>query len=148
MILKTANGAEFLIDSEDFEKVQGYGWYAVKGRNTSYIRAQIPGSGERGKKIYLHHLIVGQPSKGHEVDHKNQNGLDNRRENLRIVPRSVNRANSKQYANNKTGYRGVSKNLQGKFVAFRTINGVTNYLGSFDTPEEAAKAYQKTKNRR
>ncbi len=141
MILTTSNGTEFFIDSDDFEKVDGYGWYAIDIRNTTYIRAHIPGSGRPGKKVYLHHLIVGNPPDGFEVDHKGRHGVNNRKGNLRTVLRAVNRLNSKLYSNNKTGYRGVTPAASGRFMAQRTIGGVNHHLGTFDTPEEAYGAY-------
>ena len=87
---------------------------------------------------------MGKPPGGLVVDHINRNKLDNRRSNLHFCNQSVN-------AHNKTsssGYKGVhyqKKNIKtGKvWVAQITSNYKCRHLGSFTSPEEAAKAYNK-----
>jgi hypothetical protein len=76
-----------------------------------------------------------------EIDHINRNPYDNRFSNLRPCNRSQNEANSYR-RENKSGFRGVTF-LRGKWQAIIRKNGYANYLGRFDTPEEASDAYQK-----
>lgn len=142
--LKLTNGFTAFISTVDADLMKGYNWYAVKGRYTYYVRAHIPGSGKKGKKIYLHALIMGQGNG--EIDHIDGNGLNNRRSNLRRVSRNINRSNSKLYKNNKTGFKGVQKSGK-KFTAYITKNGKTFYLGTFDTAKKAHDAYQKQKKK-
>ena len=82
-------------------------------------------------------------SDGYEIDHKNRNRLDNRRENLRICTHSQNMANRRRSKNNTSGYKGVSWDTVHKGwhsqIGGRKINGKT--LGLFDIPEDAARAY-------
>lgn len=74
-----------------------------------------------------------------EIDHKNGNGLDNRRENLRIATRSQNAANRFK--------RGGSSKFKGVCIAGKRWkagirqDGKSYHLGTFDTEEEAALAY-------
>ena len=94
-------------------------------------------------------MVAGMPLPGYEVDHINRNGLDNRRENLRVVPKGINRANAVIYKNNKTGYRGVRLSACGKkFLACITTNGKSQHLGTFDTAEAASRAYLQKKGKR
>ena len=65
-----------LIDPEDFEKVSGYRWFAIKKRG--YVVAK-----KNSKRIWLHRLIM-NPPQGLVVDHINGNPLDNRKSNLKI----------------------------------------------------------------
>ena len=74
------------------------------------------------------------------VDHINHDPLDNHRHNLRLATRSQNAANVGPYANNTSGYKGVDFN-QGKWRARITQHGKRHFLGTFDTAEEAARAY-------
>lgn len=71
------------------------------------------------------------------IDHKNHNGFDNRRHNLRPCTHAQNNANLP--TRNKTGFRGVYK-AKNKWTA-RTGCVPRKRLGIFSTAEEAARAY-------
>ena len=77
---------QFVIDKEDFEKIKDRAWHFASG---NYISSAIIHDSKR-KELYLHNLVMNRldhPGKGatESVDHINRNGLDNRKENLRIV---------------------------------------------------------------
>jgi hypothetical protein len=88
---------------------------------------------QTGKTILMHREIL-EASEGIEVDHINGNGLDNRRENLRLVTLQQNRQNRSRGRNNQTGYKGVTFDKKsGKWaMSFRVL---------FDSAEEAAQVY-------
>ena len=74
-----------------------------------------------------------------EIDHIDRNGLNNAWTNLRPCTKAQNMQNRRS-AGNKSGFRGVS--AAGKrWAANISTEGVTTYLGLFDTPEEASAAY-------
>lgn len=68
----------------DIEKVKSYRWYLKDGYAVTSIGY---------KKIKMHHLLLGKPIRGKEIDHINRNRLDNRKSNLRFVSSSVNGQN-------------------------------------------------------
>ncbi len=74
-----------------------------------------------------------------EIDHKDTNSLNNKIENLRKATRSQNAANTNK-SSIISGYKGVSKSRD-KWLARIRINGKQTRLGLFDTPKEAAMAY-------
>lgn len=77
------------------------------------------------------------------VDHINGNTLDNRKINLRIATRQENAFNARvSRSNNYSGYKGVSwfANRK-KWVAQVTHNYKHITIGYYDTPEQAAIAY-------
>jgi hypothetical protein len=86
----------------------------------------------------MHQFLTGYPM----TDHINGNGLDNRRANLRPATGSQNNANSRLYKNNTSGFKGVYwLRRRRRWCARIGIGGQQRYLGYFDTPEEAARAY-------
>ena len=82
-----------------------------------------------------------------EVDHKNNNMLDDRIENLRISTRSQNCANKKIKSTNTTGYKNVRlRKDNGKYTSSICVDGDSRYLGQFDTAIEAHQAYTQAAN--
>jgi hypothetical protein len=77
------------------------------------------------------------------VDHRNLDGLDNRRLNLRLATNSQNKCNCERDKTNcSSKYRGVSWDKRGKYwVVYVQSKGKQNRLGKFDNETEAAKAY-------
>ncbi len=80
----------------------------------------------------------------HEVDHINMVRDDNRLSNLRVVPhRSYQRANQKVRKDSHSGLKGAQKTKDGRWRSRITKHGVVQWLGVYDTPEEAHAAYCK-----
>lgn len=75
------------------------------------------------------------------IDHINRDRKDNRLLNLRNCDQSVNTKNGPIRLNNKTGFIGVQKH-QGRFMARCSSFYGTQYIGMYDTAEEAAAARQ------
>jgi hypothetical protein len=92
----------------------------------------------------MHRLVLGLPSYGElpvDVDHVNGDGLDNRRENLRLTTRSQNLANSASRGGTSI-FKGVSLNRHTRrWKAQISVGGPPRSLGEYDTEEEAALVY-------
>lgn len=133
-----------IVDADVAEHALSYTWSCRNGYASRCPKKGeagfVRGSGKCGKVIYLHQVIIECPD-GKEPDHINQNRFDDRRENLRCATRSQNMANRKGSAN-AIGYRGVSKN-GGRYRALVRCKGEGTYLGNYETPEEAARAYDR-----
>lgn len=135
-----------MVDEEDRELLDRHKWYVT---SRGYAATTI----YRGKKdgryvnqtMSMHRLILGAP-KGKDVDHKNGNRLDNRRQNLRLATRSQNVANSGRRSNRKQDLpRGINYNpsIRSKqpYMARITKEGKTYFLGNFYKLNDAVKAY-------
>lgn len=80
-----------------------------------------------------------------DIDHRDTDRRNNRRDNLRKATRSQNQGNTNMHVDNLTGYKGVTRN-HARYMATITIQGKYHYLGTFDTPEQAHAAYIKAAN--
>ena len=135
-------GQKVFVDKRDFAEVTRYKWSLEKGANTYYL---VRKKGPRGKvkRIVLHRLLTNAP-KGTQVDHKNGNGLDNRRKNLRICKQQHNLWNQGKRLNRTSKYKGVSWcKAAKKWQVHITVNYKNIYLGLFKCEKEAAKKYNK-----
>lgn len=124
-----------LVDDEDFELVSQYNWtLAIVGKTTKSYYAITKGS-------LSMHVLITSSTLGFQVDHINHNGLDNRKENLRLATSSQNAANSRRSVTNRSSkYRGVNWEA-GAWRAKIYLNGKRTHLGRFANSEDAAKAY-------
>lgn len=148
-------GLYALIDDADLEKVAAHRWHTKRkasqpGAYYAQTTVRVT-SGRAGKKssFQLHRYILDAPPDV-VVDHRNGDGLDNRRENLRLTTCRGNSSNVVHSKNRKRGgYKGVSWNSNaGKWeagIAAGEIraNGKRKrlYLGLFVDPADAARAY-------
>jgi len=91
---------EFIVDKDDEEKVRSRHWYLVTGG--AYVGHHITIEGS-AKMLYLHNFVMNRlffPGKGakESIDHINRNGLDNRKDNLRLVTQTKQNLNQKRRA--------------------------------------------------
>lgn len=131
-------GLVALVDDGDFDLVSKYAWWAQFPNGPEYpVYAQT--KFEKRLNIYMHALLV-PVQKGFVIDHRNLNGCDNRRENLRIGTRSQNGANAKLSKANTSGFKGVTLSF-GKWHAQIMVYRENIPLGRFVDKVEAAHAY-------
>lgn len=130
------------MDDQDFERLSAFRWEARWSHRDVYYAARYGRKGiDPVSTVLMHHEIIGRPPRGMVTDHINDNGMDNRRENLRHITPAENRRRSRLNVNNKTGYRGVHQTKGGRFHALIQFEWHFYHLGTFDTKLEAAAAY-------
>lgn len=134
MNIDLGEGLFAIIDDSDFEVVRRHNWVAkIEGRNTYAV------TGRRFKRM---HRVILNAKPDQIIDHKNGNGLDNRRENLRFCNAHQNQGNRKFTLNSPVPFKGVSwKKEKSKFLAKISNNNKAIFLGYFDCPFKAARAY-------
>lgn len=133
VVIPLTRGMATIVDPEDYDRLSKFKWYADENRNTFYAVRAL-----RNKKIYMHREILNFPV-GKLCDHKNKDGLDNRKSNLRIVDHIVNGQNRRAKKGCASGITGVSIHRRNKrWVANIQHNGKTLHLGYFIDKAKAA----------
>jgi hypothetical protein len=131
-------GQEVIVDDEDFEWLNQWKWYAQKGGHTWYaVRCDRGGSAL--VSVLMHREILKAP-KGFDVDHRDGNGLNNTRSNIRVCTHSQNMMNRGRQANKTTKFKGVYKHGNGWRAQLKK-NGKNMHYGTYSTPDAAARAY-------
>ena len=123
-----------LFDEKDFNALIEREWRAAYSHKTFY-----PVAGKE-KLLFAHNHIIPCGNIGVSIDHKNMNGLDNRRSNFRLATRQQQMLN--RSTTGKSGFRGVTKRAKdGAWRAEGRIDSEHFHVGYFQTAEEAACAW-------
>lgn len=141
--IELTRGYFAIIDDEDVELVANYSWRVIPTRNTMYAKAYVRGSGRKNpQQVFMHRLIMDAP-KELEVDHINGDGLDNRRENMRLCSHAQNLQNQRNDSSRGSSiYKGVSWSKKDKKWIAQICKEYSNeVLGYFKDEKEAALAY-------
>jgi hypothetical protein len=153
------NGFVALIDDEDYAKIEKYSWCSSKQGNCYYAEGSVFEGHYRKERVMMHRLVMDAPT-GSLVDHIDHNGLNNQKSNLRFATRSTNAMNAVSHKDSRIKYKGVHATNKSYsridshgvvryydypdwYVAQIMKDGVKYILGTFKTPEEAARAYDK-----
>jgi hypothetical protein len=137
-------GKYTIVDPQDFYRFNIFNW-CLKDHGSNIYAARLaaaPQKRMRIKIISLHREIMGHPE-GLFVDHKNGDGLDNRRDNLRLATREQNMCNRRK-TKSKTSSRftGVSFNKRiGRWSAYVGHCRKNIFLGYFDDEITAARTH-------
>jgi hypothetical protein len=141
-------GLEAVVDDEDRAALMQHKWCANKIGHTYYAIRGVRENG-RSRTILMHRVIV-MAAVGMDVDHRDGNGLNNLRANLRVTTRQGNCRNKQRKPSGCTSrYKGVCWDAaRGKWYARirsgeRCADGRSRaiYLGRFDVEKDAARAY-------
>jgi len=124
-----------IVDNDDYEYLSFFDWYAIETNGKFYaVRS------EKRSIIFMHRVIMKTPEKL-VVDHKDGNGLNNQKSNIRNCTIQQNCMNRSLRSDSKTGYKGVSKTKRGWKA--RVFHGKkTIYNKTFNNIEDAIKAYK------
>ncbi len=140
-----SKGKFAIVDDEDFERANQFKWcwFSSKSAGRNSLGYACRNQRENGKKkmIFLHRFIVNAPE-GFEVDHKDSDGLNCRKENLRICTGSQNLHNQLAREGGTSRFKGVTWAKRDKKWAARICFEYKRIsLGHFADEVEAAKAY-------
>ena len=142
MEIKLSQNKITIVDANDYEWLIQFKWSVLRSRGNNLFYAVRQRPGKHNKLIYMHREILCPPNNSNiVVDHIDQDGLNNRRSNLRIATLSQNAANRKP-RHGESPYRGVHWNRDSMKWCARIGYCSRNYhLGLYEDEKEAAKAY-------
>lgn len=145
--LLLTQGKVALIDDEDFDYLNQWKWFAIKDSNTYYAGRSVKSTSGNSRQniITLHRFIMKcKFGDGKIIDHKDRNGLNNQKSNLRFATYSQNSQNKKSKKNGSSKYLGVSFSKRKKLWEVRIkVNGKNKRIGYFKLEKEAAKVYNR-----
>jgi hypothetical protein len=147
-IIKLTQGKETRVDDWVYDAVGHLKWYAKQNPSGNWYAARSVYVAYRTQvTVRLHHCVIGYPLNGFDVDHKDGDGLNNQKDNLRIVTRPQNQMNRENNKNNILGVKGIHwvERLK-KFRAQIVIEGKKKHLGVFKTLDEAITTYKKAED--
>lgn len=121
-----------LVDLEDVERIAAHNWCAVV-RPSGNVHAMR--KGPSNETIWMHHEVMQRKPVVFDVDHKNRNGIDNRKNNLRLLSRRHNLLNTK-----RSEESSLIERHGNRFRVRPWIEGKRTVIGSFKTREEAEAA--------
>ena len=136
-------GKYALVDDEDYGWLIQWKWHIHTSKNTPYTYYAVRYNPKNPKQQISMHRLIMNVTKEQRVDHKNRNGWDNRRSNLRFCTPTENNGN--RIANKHSSkYKGVGWYSRNKRWRARiTFNKKQYFLGHFENENEAARAYNK-----
>lgn len=142
-------GGVALIDDDDYERLVQHRWYRHPSPSTAYAKTFIQRDGER-RSTSMHRLII-SAAPGMEVDHIDRNGLNNQKENLRVVTPAQNHMNTPgrrtwRGKEPTSRYKGVHLS-DGRWRAMIQVGRRMKHIGMFGDEIQAAMAYDEAAQR-
>lgn len=137
-----SNGMVALVDDADYETLKEFNWHYKPSRHTGYAYMNTKKADGKKTTKKMHTVIMNTPA-GFQIDHRDRNGLNNQRDNLRVATYKQNQANiGKQTRSTASRFKGVSwDSHRGKWNAHIKVDQVMKNLGRFEKEEDAARAY-------
>ncbi len=133
-------GKVTIIDNADFEYVNQFKWFAKKSGTGDlwYAAREV-----KRITIWLHRVIAARANLPHSrfYDHRDRDGLNNRRGNIRPCTSSQNQANKRKALGKSSRFKGVSWNKESRKWTAHIRQGRLIYLGRYGTEEAAHDAY-------
>jgi hypothetical protein len=141
-LIPLTQGQNAIVDADDFEWLSQFNWFAMWSPDPKTFYAARCTRKNKVQTRFLMHREICKCNEGEECDHRNFNGLDNRKENLRPCTKTQNGRNRRTRADNTSGYVGVHKHKT-RWVARISCEGNRKFIGGFSSAEDAARAYDK-----
>ena len=139
-VIRLFSGEYVRVDEEDYERLSQYSWYLFKSEKWKYaIRTECKNGTQ--KTIYMHREIMGVTDPKVYVDHRDHDGLNNLKSNLRVSDNRFNQYNVGKKSNSKQKYKNIRQLSKNRWqVRFRTPKGERVERVAY-SEEDAVKLY-------
>lgn len=137
-----------IVSDADYAFLSQWKWCLHRTKGKEYACRNSPRPNRR--TITMHRVVL-ERKLGHSrfdlVDHRDTNGLNNQRRNLRSATTSQNHQNRVK-SGGRSQFKGVRQQVKGgRWQARIKVNGTDIHLGQFDTARAAARAYNRAAQR-
>jgi hypothetical protein len=148
-LIPLSRGYFAMVDDADYAAVSAFKWSAKEDKRTDgsirnvYAKRLVSKGLPKPTTFALHRVLLGITDPKVQVDHKDGNGLNCQRYNLRVATKAGNQQNQRLLRKNKTGYKGVFwRDTRKKYVVNITVDGMGSiFLGHVTNPIEGARMY-------
>lgn len=133
-----------LVDDADFEKLNQYKWCCMKYDHLMYAGRHFKTPDGKRRCVKMHRFIMGLDAG--KVDHKDRDGLNNQRDNLRVCS-SIENGRNRKLQTHSSKFKGVSRRKTAPigsswaWQAYARLNKKLVHLGFFGDEKAAAMAY-------
>lgn len=143
-------GKAALVDDSDYQRLIKIRWWVRKGGNTFYAVSKTKNENGKWVMVFMHRIIMGVSNPKEVIDHKDWNGLNNQRSNLRVCTHAENLANRNPACKSRgmnrlallaAGVRLKRPNNAKPWSARVLVKGKYKPVGDFETQLEASIAY-------
>lgn len=146
-MIPLTHGYHTVVDETDYEWLMQWKWYTWRGNQRTFYaqRERTLAEGRPGTTVRMHRRILNleDAPRAIMIDHRDGNGLNNQRVNLRICNMRQNQRNRiGAHRGSASQFKGVWLNQKGnRWVAGIRVEGKLIYLGTFLCERDAALAY-------
>jgi len=126
------------VDDEDYDYLIQWRWFCIyQEKSSNYYIVRNP---TKDLKLTKMHTIIMGKKEGLVIDHIDGDSLNNQKSNLRHCTHIENGQNKRNKSNSLSKYKGVGKQ-RNRYSARIQKDKTPIYIGTFNTEEEAAIAY-------
>lgn len=138
--IKLYSGEYVRVDDEDYDKLNQYIWYLFKSEKWKYaIRTEYKNG--KQKTIFMHREIMGIYDSKVYVDHKDHDGLNNQKSNLRLSNNRFNQYNVGKKSISKQKYKNIRQLSENRWQVRMRIPKGKRIEKIVHSEEEAVKLY-------
>lgn len=139
-LIPLTQGQYAIVDAVDYERISQWKWFADYDKTCDifYAKRRVNVNGKISHRR-MHREVL--PCDAPQIDHRDGNGLNNRRSNLRPCTSAQNTYNTKSRLHGKSIFKGISPLERGRWRATICVSYKKHHLGCYGTQEDAARAY-------